>query len=111
MPPPPGSAVQTPEPKRSIAGVFKSLTSGKGNKSATSSPLSSSSIPATAAQLAQRLHGPDTPGGVVYGGPSGFEELYERVKPEKPLPERIAAAEALRVAVTDYPLSGVSSAS
>jgi hypothetical protein len=111
MPPPSGFVVQTPEPKSAggLAGVFKSLTSGKGNKSAISSPLPSSSISVATVQLAQQLNGPDTPRGAMLGGPTEYEEFYQKLKPENSLSERIVAADALRLAVTDYPLSGVGS--
>jgi hypothetical protein len=110
MPPSSRLEAQTPEPKSTggLAGVFKSLTSGKGNKSARFSPLPSSSISAATVQLSLQLNGPDTPRGASYGGPTEYEELYEKLKPENSFTERIAAADGLRPAVTDYPLSGVS---
>jgi hypothetical protein len=45
----------------------------------------------------------------MLGGPTEYEEFYQKLKPENSLSERIVAADALRLAVTDYPLSGVGS--
>lgn len=112
MPPPsgPGNVAQTPEPKSTgLAGVFKTLTGQKTNRGLPSSPYSPSSIPSATVQLAQQLNGPDTSRGAIYGGPSEYEELYEKLKPDNSFADRLAAADALRLAVSDYPLSGVTS--
>jgi hypothetical protein len=108
MPPPSGLVAQTPEPKSTggLAGVFKSLTGQKSSKNALPPPPITS-IPAATVQLAQHLNGPDTPRGAIYWGPAEYQELYERLKPERPLSDRLAAADALRLAVADYPLNGV----
>lgn len=108
MPPPPGSVAQTPEPKNSggIAGVFKSLTSGRGSKSTALAPLPPPSAPATALQTAQRLFG-DARRGDVHGGPTEAEFLYEKLKSDPTVAGRLVAAESLRHALSDYPISGV----
>ena len=95
-----GDAAQTPESKSTsgFASVFKSLT---GNKSLRSQNPHS---PVSIAQHASGAH-PLQPS--IYGGPADYEYLYEQLKPDKPLADRISAAESLRLAVQDYPLSGV----
>lgn len=109
MPPPSGLEAQTPEPKSTggLAGVFKSLTGQKASKNAKSSLGPASSIPTATVQLARQLNGPDTPRGAIYGGPTEYEGLYEKLKPDNSFADRLAAADALRLAVADYPLSGV----
>lgn len=108
MPPTPGSVAQTPEPKNSggIAGVFKSLTSGRGSKSTASTPLPPPPTPATALQTAQRLFG-DARRGDVYGGPSEAEFLYDKLRTDATVGGRLLAAESLKHAIADYPISGV----
>jgi len=41
--------------------------------------------------------------------PPNYEHLYEQLKPDNSLANRVSAAESLRLAVQDYPLSGVTS--
>ena len=110
MPPPSGFVAQTPEPKTAggIAGVFKSLTSGRGSKSTASTPLPPPSIPAAALQVAQQLSAQDPRRGVVHGGPSPSDVLLERLRSNTSVAEKTAAAEALKHAVAEYPISGVS---
>jgi hypothetical protein len=101
MSPAVGDGAQFPEPKSTsgFASVFKSLT---GNKS------SRSPNPQSPASIAQHPNGAHPLQPSIYGGPPNYEHLYEQVKPDKPLADRISAAESLRLAVQDYPLSGVS---
>lgn len=104
MSPPSGDVTQTPEPKSSsgLASVFKSLTGGKSAKnSLPQSPASS---------LSQvQINGTKIPHSAVYGGPRNFGTLFEQLKVGNSLPDRLAAADALRHGVEDYPLSGVTS--
>ncbi|RFU25679.1 hypothetical protein B7463_g10662, partial [Scytalidium lignicola] len=104
MSPSNGDSPLSPESRSSggLASVFKSLT-GKGSvKSATpSSPAAISNI-----QVAQQLSA-IAPKNAIYGGPPNFDQLYEQLKSEKPLSERLAAAQSLRYIVLDYPLSDV----
>jgi len=101
MSPSAGVVAQTPEPKSSsaFANVFKSLT---GNK-LTKSPHSQSPV-----SLSQQFNGASNLQPTIYGGPPNYEQLYEQLKPGNAISDRIAAAESLRLAVQDYPLSGVS---
>jgi hypothetical protein len=109
MPPSSGDVAQTPEPKAGgLASVFKSLT-GKSYKSFVSQPALSPSISAATVQLAQDLHSSSASRGTRYGGPMNYETLYYQLKSGKVLADRVAAADALRIAVLDYPLSGVCS--
>jgi len=98
MSPTAGDAAQSSESKSTsgFASVFKSLTGNKASRSAN--PQSPATIP--------HANGPHTLS--VYGGPPNYEDLFEQLKPEKPLADRISAAESLRLAVQDYPLSSVS---
>ncbi|KAN0103023.1 protein of unknown function (DUF3384) domain containing protein [Hyaloscypha variabilis] len=99
MSPAAGDAAQSPESKSTsgFASVFKSLTGNKSSRS--TNPQSPAAIP--------HPNGPHTLS--MYGGPPNYEHLFEQLKPEKPLAERVSAAESLRLAVQDYPLSGVTS--
>ena len=101
MSPPSGDVSHTPEPKSTggLVGVFKSLTGG-GRSS--KSPNAQATAPPT-----QHVAGASSVQSPVYGGPPDYEQLYDQLKIGNPLPERIAAAEAICHAVRDYPLSGV----
>jgi hypothetical protein len=100
MSPSSGDAAQPPETKSTsgLASVFKSLT---GNK------LSKSLNPQSPASIAQQLNSANTLQSAIYGGPLDYEQLHEQLKIGHPLSDRLAAAESLRHAVQDYPLSGV----
>ena len=100
MSPAVGDGAQTLESKSTsgFASVFKSLT---GNKS---SRIPNPQSPASIAPHPNGAH-PLQPS--IYGGPPNYEHLYEQLKPEKPLADRISAAESLRLAVQDYALSDV----
>jgi hypothetical protein len=94
-----GDVAQTPEPKSTsgFASVFKSLT---GNKSSRSpNPQSPGSI--------AHPNGSNALQPSIYGVPPNYEHLYEQLKPDNSLANRVSAAESLRLAVQDYPLSGV----
>lgn len=100
MSPPAGDVAQTPEPKSTsgLASVFKSLTGSKLSKSLNpQSPVSS----------AQQFNTTNTLRTAIYGGPPNYEQLVEQLKIGNTLADRIAAADSLRHAVQDYPLSGV----
>ena len=100
MSPSSGDVAQTPEPKSTggLVNVFKSLTGSKLSKSLNhQSPVSSP----------QHLNPANTLKNAIYGGPPNYEQLFEQLKAGNPLPDRLAAAESLRHAVQDYPLSGV----
>jgi hypothetical protein len=101
MSPPAGDVAQTPEPKTSsgFASVFKNLTGGRSSKSphAQSPPPSAQQHNATSAPLPS-----------IYGGPPNFEQLYEQLKAGNSLADRTSAAQALRIAVQDYPITSVS---
>jgi hypothetical protein len=101
MSPAVGDVAQTPEPKSAsgFASVFKQAFTG--NKS------SRSPNPQSPASIAQHLSGANALQLAIYGGPPNYEHLYEQLKAENPLAYRISAAESLRLAVQDYPLSGV----
>jgi hypothetical protein len=101
MSPTVGDAAQIPEPKSSsgFASVFKSLTGSKSSRSPN---------PQSPAAVAQHLNGAHTLQSSIYGGPPNYEHLYEQLKQERSLAERVSAAESLRLAVQDYPLSSVS---
>lgn len=109
MPPPASNPAPSSESRNTggLAGVLRSLTSGKGSKATASTP-----IPASATsnlQLAQQLNGQEARRGAKHGGPAEFEALYEKLKPGHTYTERIAAAESLKLAVSQYPLSSVTS--
>lgn len=80
---------------------FKSLTGSKSTRSPH--PQSPASI------LAPQLTAGNTLKKAIYGGPPNYEQLQEQLKEGNTLPERLAAAESLRHAVQDYPISGVTS--
>ncbi len=109
MPPSSGSAAQTPESKSpsGLASVFKSFTGNKLSKTPLAPVISNATTPSANIQLAQELNSPDTTRGAIYGGPADYAKQYEQLKPGKPISDRLSAADALRVAVADYPLSGV----
>jgi hypothetical protein len=98
----PADVPPTPESKSTsgLASVFKSLTGSKSSKSPN--PQSPPSVP-------QHLNTANTLKNAIYGGPPNYEQLFEQLKVGNALPDRLAAAESLRHAVQDYPLSGVSS--
>ncbi|KAE8447394.1 hypothetical protein EG329_010808 [Mollisiaceae sp. DMI_Dod_QoI] len=102
MSPSAGDVTQTPDSKPSggFASVFKNLTGGRSSKSPN---------PQSPASIAQHLNGGSALQPTIYGGPPNYEQLYAQLKVGNPLSERIAAAESLRHAVQDYPLSGVTS--
>src|SRR6187402_161642 len=101
MSPSAGDVAQTPEPKSTsgFASVFKSLTGSRSTKNP---------IPHSPPSVAQQLNGSNALQSVIYGGPPDYEQLYEQLKSGNTLADRLAAAETLRHAVQDYPLSGVS---
>jgi hypothetical protein len=101
MSPAVGDTTQTPESKSTsgFASVFKSLTGSKSSRGPN---------PQSPAAVAQHPNGAHTLQPAIYGGPPNYEHLYEQLKPERPLASRLSAAESLRLAVQDYPLSGVS---
>ncbi|KAI9746399.1 MAG: Tuberous sclerosis 2-like protein [Claussenomyces sp. TS43310] len=104
MPSSSGDPAQTPDHKSTggLAGVFKSLA---GKARATQlSPLPFSSI--STAPL-QHLYGSPGASVAVYGSSSGFEELCEQLKPGRALADRLVAADALRLALADYPISSI----
>ncbi|KAL5319582.1 hypothetical protein ACEPPN_012637 [Leptodophora sp. 'Broadleaf-Isolate-01'] len=104
MSPAVGDVAQTPEPKSTsgFASVFKSLTGNRSTKNPNpSSPTSlngTSNVPPTLYLQSS-----------TYGGPPDYEHLYAQLKHGNPLAERLVAAEALRHAVQDYPLTSVTS--
>ncbi|TVY62292.1 Tuberous sclerosis 2 protein-like protein [Lachnellula suecica] len=100
MPPSFGGDAQTPEPKSTngLVSVFKSLTGGKQSRS-----------PNASAAIAARLNGASGSPPTVFGGPPNYEQLFEQLKIGNSLTDRLAAAEAIRHAVQDFPLSGVTS--
>ncbi|PVH85522.1 GTPase activating protein-like protein [Cadophora sp. DSE1049] len=104
MSPAAGDVAQTPEPKSTsgFASVFKSLTGSRSTKNPN--PNSPSSLNGTN-NLPPALYVQQA----TYGGPPDYEHLYAELKHGNPLAERLAAAEALRHAVQDYPLTGVTS--
>lgn len=100
MSPTAGEIAQTPEPKSSSAfSIFKSLTGGKSSKSPNAQ---------SQASLPRNPNGANTlQSTTIYGGPPNYEQLYAQLRIGNGLADRIAAADALRHAVQDYPLSGV----
>jgi hypothetical protein len=109
MPPSSGDVVQTPESKITggLASVFKSFTGNRSTKSALSSPTSYGSNSTASVQIARELNSPSTLRGGIFGCPSDYEQLYIQLRDGKTLVERRTAAEGLRLALADYPLSGV----
>ncbi|KAK2628641.1 hypothetical protein QTJ16_001744 [Diplocarpon rosae] len=105
MSPTSGDVAQTPEPKSSsgFASVFKSLTGG--NRS-TKNPILGSPASLNGTSSLQPTIRPQS---TTHGGPPDYEHLYDKLKPGNTLADRLVAAEALRRAVQDYPLSGVTS--
>ncbi|CAL3965991.1 unnamed protein product [Diplocarpon coronariae] len=105
MSPAGGDVAQTPEPKSSsgFASVFKSLTGG--SRSTKNPNISSPASFNGTSSLQPTIY----PQSTTYGGPPNYEHLYDKLKPGNALADRIVAAEALRRAVQDYPLSGVTS--
>jgi hypothetical protein len=103
MSPSSGDVTQTPDSKSSggLASVFKTLT---GTKS-TRSPIPQS----PASSISQHLNGTKLLKETNYGGPASYELAYEQLKFGNPLPYRLAAAQSLRHAVQDYPLSSITS--
>lgn len=101
MSPPVEEGSQTPDSKPSsgFASVFKNLTGSRPSKSPN--PPS----PVAIAPTPFNDEGSFQP--ATYGGPLNYEDLYAQLKKDNKLEDRIAAAEALRHAVADYPLSGV----
>ena len=103
----PGDVAQSPPESKStggLANVFKSLTSSRSAK--IPSPQSSTS--SGNVQFVPQTNSINTVRNAIYGGPPNYEQLYEQLKSGKPLSDRLAAAESLRHAVVDYPLSNVS---
>ncbi|KAI9049172.1 hypothetical protein LZ554_007019 [Drepanopeziza brunnea f. sp. 'monogermtubi'] len=100
---PSGTNHSKPKSTSGFASVFKSLTSGRSTRNPN--PSSSAASLAGSASLQQIVY----PQSATYGGPPDYEHLYDTLKPGNPLADRLAAAEALRHAVQDYPLSGVTS--
>lgn len=100
MSPTAGDATQTPDSKPSggFASVFKNLTGSRSTKSPN---------PQSPASIAPQVNGGSALQPAAYGGPPNYEQLYAQLKAGNPLSERIAAAESLRHAVQDYPLSSV----
>lgn len=100
MSPSSGDVAQTPESKSTsgLASVFKSLTGSKSSRNPNAQ---------SPASIAQNLNTANTLKNAIYGGPPNYDQLFEQLKVGNPLPDRLAAAESLRHAVQDYPLSGV----
>ena len=109
MPQSSGDVGQTPEskPAGGLARVISTLTGSRSSKSPFSPASSHAPIPATNLQLAQQLNNLNTTKGGIYGGPLEYEYLYGQLQSSEPFAERRAAAESLRLALQDYPLSGV----
>lgn len=99
---------QTPEVKSTsgIASVFKTLTGGR-IRSPAPPTVSSTAVPSHNVQVAQRLRDGTSLTREIYGGPADYDRLYQQLRSGKSLADRLAAAEALRHAVQDYPLHGV----
>jgi hypothetical protein len=108
MPPSAGDAAQTPEPKSTggLASVFRGLTGNRSNRTlaANNAPPPN---PSASLLVAQQLNNSGTTNAGVYGGPLAYEEFYGQLKNGKTLAARRSAADALRLALADYPLSGV----
>ena len=109
MPPSSGDVAQTPESKPSggLARVLSTLTGSRSSRSPFSTTYSHPSTPAASVQIAQQLNSSNTARGTIYGAPLEYEYLYGQLKDGKSFAERRAAADSLRLALQDYPLSGV----
>ncbi|PQE16627.1 GTPase activating protein [Rutstroemia sp. NJR-2017a BBW] len=100
MPPPTGDAAQNTDSKSSsgLASVFKSLTGGKPSKSpSTQSPAS------TLQQLENRISAQRSNS----AGATNQQHAIAQLKDGQSPAERVRAAEYLRQAVIDYPMSNV----
>ncbi|KAI9802850.1 MAG: Tuberous sclerosis 2-like protein [Piccolia ochrophora] len=107
MSPPSGDGPHTPESKATsgLAGVFKTFTN-RVNR--TPGSPNTNLAPTANALLSQQLRrGTTALPKEAYTGPAKLEQLYERVCPGQPLPQRVAAAEALRHVVEDFSLSSI----
>ena len=100
MSPPSGDVTQTPEPKAAggLVNVFKNLTGSKSSKSLSHQSPGSISQHLTSANILKNA---------ISGAPPNYEQLFEQLNVGNTLQDRLAAAESLRHAVQDYPLSGV----
>lgn len=109
MPPSSGDVAQTPEsrPTGGLARVLSTLTGSRSSRGQISPANSHPPIPAANLHLAQQLNNSSTTRGGIYGGPLEYEYLYGQLKDGKSFEERRAAADSLRLALQDYPLSGV----
>ncbi|KAI9839019.1 MAG: Tuberous sclerosis 2-like protein [Thelocarpon superellum] len=110
-PSPANDEAQTADPKASsgIAGVLKHLTRGTRAPAAVSSP--NIALAPTANLLLGRTL---SKAAVSAAGPYGavpanldVDQHYEQIRPGQPLPQRIAAAEALRHVVEDISLTSI----
>lgn len=99
MSPPAEEGSQDSKPSSGFASVFKNLTGSRPSKSPNPpSPVPTALLP---------VNGEGSLQPATYGGPLNYEDLYAQLKKGNKIEDRIAAAEALRHAVADYPLSGV----
>ncbi|TPX10969.1 uncharacterized protein E0L32_008175 [Thyridium curvatum] len=105
MSPGSGDGSQLPEARSvgGLASVFKGLTSSKSSKTGQPAPASSS-IPTT--QLSSDHIDATLPNPNPRGLPPNHTETFEKLK-NGSLYERVAAANTLRYAIADYPLSPV----
>lgn len=90
----------SPEPKSSsglASSLFKSLTGGGKSKPTQAPPTTG-----------QKSNGTSSERTTEDSGPPDLEKFYEQLKAGNPLSDRVSAAEALKYAVQDYPLEGVS---
>ncbi|KAM3081071.1 Tuberous sclerosis 2-like protein [Clarireedia jacksonii] len=101
MPPPTGDAAQSTDSKSSsgLASVFKSLTGGKPSKSP------STQSPASALQHFENRIGVQR---FTSAGATNQQHAIEQLQEGHSPAERIRAADYLRQAVLDYPMSNVS---
>lgn len=104
MPPTPGDASPSPEPKSAggIASVFKGLTGG--SKISKAPPIPSSSTTPVSAQLSSERV--DTASLAATGVAPHYNEWLDKLRSGSSS-ERIAAAESLRLTLADYPLAPV----
>lgn len=104
MPPTPGDASPSPEPRSAggIASVFKGLTGG--SKIPKAPPIPSSSTTPVSAQLSSERV--DTASLAATGVAPHYNEWLEKLRSGSSS-ERIAAAESLRLTLADYPLAPV----